>query len=184
MHFFRDNAVTGDIPLISLVLKSMVPTSYLLYIRPGLLGYTSSGCPNRLCSSPPLLGFYWGGGGWGDGWKWCCLRPQCLQFTNNTYIICPYTLKHGPGLGKILFPVLGDNRTLHAPAGSLNPTHPCDILTRIDFSMTWLIYHIKWFNMISNENMHSFCTYWNELIIQHYSTASWTTFHIFDGLSC
>ena len=25
VHKFRDNAVTGDIPLISLVLKSMVP---------------------------------------------------------------------------------------------------------------------------------------------------------------
>ena len=24
----------------------------------------------------------------------------------------PYTLKYGPGLGKTMFPVLGDNRTL------------------------------------------------------------------------
>ena len=42
----------------------------------------------------------------------------------------------------------------------------------------------KCFNMISNGNVQSFRTYWNEPIIQHYSTASWTTFHIFDGLSC
>ena len=32
MHNFRDNAVTGDIPLISLVLISMVPPKYLVYL--------------------------------------------------------------------------------------------------------------------------------------------------------
>ena len=37
--------------------------------------------------------------------------------------------------------------------------------------------------MTSNENVQSFRTYWNEPIIQHYPTTSWTTFHIFDGLS-
>ena len=35
--YFRDNAVTSDIPLISLVLKSMVPPWYLVY-TPGTSG--------------------------------------------------------------------------------------------------------------------------------------------------
>ena len=65
--YFRDNAVTGDIPLISVVLKSTVPPWSLVYIRLELLGYTSSGCPNRLCSSSPLLGFYWKRCGEGTG---------------------------------------------------------------------------------------------------------------------
>ena len=52
---------------------------------PGLLGYTSSGCPTvcvlaRLCKTSIRTG----------GGKQRCLRPQCLQFTNNTYTIWPH----------------------------------------------------------------------------------------------
>ena len=107
--YFRDNAVTGDIPLISLVLKSMVSLStWYIYIRPRLLGYTLSGCPNRLCSSPPLLGFYW------NRWRETALPQASVPtiYKQHLYNMTPYTLKYGPGLGQTLFPVLGDNRTL------------------------------------------------------------------------
>ena len=146
---------------------------------PGLLGYTSSGCPNRLCSNPPLLGFYW------NWWGETALSQASMPtiYKQHLYNTTPYTLKYGPGFGKTLFPVLADNRTLRI-------TRPDSPMRHIDMDRFLhdmaLISHVtlKWFNMISNENVQSFRTYWNEPIIQHYSTASWTTFHIFDGLTC
>ena len=65
--------------------------------------------PDRLCSSPPLLGFYW------NRWGGETALPQASMSTiykQHLYNMTPYTLKYGPGLGKTLFPVLGDNRTL------------------------------------------------------------------------
>ena len=75
---------------------------------PGILGYTSSGCPTFFCSSPPLLGFYW------NRWGETALRQASVPtiYKQHLYNMTPYTLKYGPGLGKTLFPVLGDNRTL------------------------------------------------------------------------
>ena len=58
VHRFRDNAVTGDIPLISPVLESMVPLS-TWYRMSGTSGIYYFWQPDRLCYSPPLLGFYW-----------------------------------------------------------------------------------------------------------------------------
>ena len=82
---FRDNAVTGDIPLISLVFNSVLPPLYLEYTR-GTSGIYLVRLLKRLCSSPPLLGFHWNR--WGGGGGRRCLRPQCLQFTNSTYTNC------------------------------------------------------------------------------------------------
>ena len=66
VHNFRDNAVTGDISLISLVLESMVPLSTWYISMPGTSGIYFVRLPNRLCSSPPLLGFYWNRRGGGN----------------------------------------------------------------------------------------------------------------------
>ena len=63
VHRFRDNAITGDIPLISPVLESMVPLS-TWYRMSGTSGIYYCLQPDRLCSSPPLLGFYWNR--WGE----------------------------------------------------------------------------------------------------------------------
>ena len=84
VHRFRDNAVTGDIPLIHQYLNQWYPLS-TWYRMSGTSGIYYFWLPDRLCSSPPLLGFYWNR--WGGGGKQRCLRPQCLQFTNNTYTI-------------------------------------------------------------------------------------------------
>ena len=107
VHRFRDNAVTGDIPLISPVLEWMVPLSTCFdYVRNfwDILRQLS----DRFSSSPPLLGFYWNR--WGE-----IALPQASMptiYKQHLYSMTPYTLKYGPGLGKTLFPVLGDNRTL------------------------------------------------------------------------
>ena len=108
MHKFRDNAVTGDIPLISLVLTSMVPLStfYLdardfwdilrhaaqpFVLLPAFAGLLLE--PVRANSVASGLNAY-------------NLQTTLIQYDSI------YTLKYGPGLGKTLFPVLGDNRTL------------------------------------------------------------------------
>ena len=53
-----------------------------------------------------------GGGGGADG-----VASVPTIYKQHLYNMTPYTLKYGPGLGKTLFPVLGDNRTLrmHQP---------------------------------------------------------------------
>ena len=81
--YFRDNAVTGDIPLISLVLKSMVSPCYLVYIY--VRDFWDILCQAALTICV-LARLCWASIGTGRG-KWHCLRPQCLQFTNNTYTI-------------------------------------------------------------------------------------------------
>ena len=77
MHKFRDNAVTGDIPLISLVLTSMVPPLYLLSKCPGFLGYTSSGCPT-VCVLARLCWAFIGAGGGGER---RCLNASMDKFS-------------------------------------------------------------------------------------------------------
>ena len=77
---------------------------------PGNSGIYFVRLPNRLCSSPPLQGFYYIGTG---GAK--TALPQASMpaiYKQHLYNMTPYTLKYGPGLGKTLFPVLGDNLTL------------------------------------------------------------------------
>ena len=109
VHKFRDNAVTGDIPLISPVLESMVPLS-TRYRMSGTSGIYYFWQPDRLCSSPPLLGFYWNR--WGGGETALPQASMPTIYKQHLYNMTPYTLKYGPGLGKTLFLVLGDNRTL------------------------------------------------------------------------
>ena len=182
VHRFRDNAVTGDIPLISPVLESMVPLS-TWYRMSGTSGIYYFWQPDRLCSSPPLLGFYWnrwGGNSFASGLNAYNLQTTLIQYDSIYTKIWARSWKNPVPRPRLI--------TEHCACASpdLDPTHPCDKLTQTGFSMTWLISHIafKWFNMIFNENVQSFHTYWNEPIIQHYSTASWTTFHILDRLSC
>ena len=78
MHYFCHNAVTGDIPLISLVLKSMIPLSTCSK-RPGLLGYIFRLVALTVCVIARLC---WASTGTGGG-KRHCLRPQCLQRINH-----------------------------------------------------------------------------------------------------
>ena len=183
MHNFRDNAVIGDILWYHQYWNRWYPLSTWYISMPGISGIYFVRLPNRLYSSPPLLGFYWnrwGGNSIASGLNAYNLQTTLIQYDSIYTKIWARSWKNSVPRPR-WYP-----NTAHAPAGSLDPTHPCDILTQTGFPMTWFISHItfKWFNMISNENIQSFCTYWNEPIIQHYSTASWTTFHIFDGLSC
>ena len=150
---------------------------------PGNSGIYFVRLPNRLCSSPPLLGFYW------NRWGETALPQASLPTINkqHLYNMTPNSLKYGPGLGKLCSP--SSVITEHCACAS-QITIPDSPMRHIDIDrflhdMAHIL-HItfKWFNMISNENVQSFRTYWNEPIIQHYSTSSWTTFHIFDGLSC
>ena len=80
---------------------------------PGTYGIYFVRLPDRLCSIPPLLGFYWNecvcGGGGETALPQASMPTIYKQHLNN---MTPYTLKYGPGLGKTLFPVLGDTRTL------------------------------------------------------------------------
>ena len=55
---FCDNAIPGDIPFISLFWKIDGTPWYLVY-TPGTSVIYFVRLPNRLCSSPPWLGFYW-----------------------------------------------------------------------------------------------------------------------------
>ena len=82
VHRFRDNAVTGDIPLISPVLESMVPLS-TWYRMSGTSGIYYFWQPDRLCSSPPLLGFYWnrwGGNSFASGLNAYNLQITLIQY--------------------------------------------------------------------------------------------------------
>ena len=82
VHRFRDNAVTGDIPLISPVLESMVPLS-TWYRMSGTSGIYYFWQPDRLCSSPPLLGFYWnrwGGNSFASGLNAYNLQTTLIQY--------------------------------------------------------------------------------------------------------
>ena len=45
-------------------------------------------------------------------------------YKQHLYNMTPYTLKYGPGLGKTLFPVLGDNRTLRMRQSGSRPDSP------------------------------------------------------------
>ena len=150
---------------------------------PGTSGIYFVRLPNGLCSSPPLLGFYWNRCGE-------TALPQASMptiYKQHLYNMTPYTLKYGPVLEKSCSP--SSVITEHCACAS-RITRPDSPMRHIDTDRFLHdmahISHItlKWFNMISNENVQSFRTYWNEPIIQYYSTASWTTFHIFDGLSC
>ena len=75
MHYFRDDMVTDGIPLISLVLKSVVPVVNAREFWDILLQAALTVCV--------LARFCWASVGTGGG-KRRCFRPQCLQFTNNT----------------------------------------------------------------------------------------------------
>ena len=66
VHRFRDNAITGDIPLISPVLGNQWYPLSTWYRMSGTSGIYYFWLPDRLCSSPPLLGFYWNRWGGGD----------------------------------------------------------------------------------------------------------------------
>ena len=82
VHRFRDNAVTGDIPLISPVLESMVPLS-TWYRMSGTSGVYYFWQPDRLCSSLPLLGFYWnrwGGNSFASGLNAYNLQITLIQY--------------------------------------------------------------------------------------------------------
>ena len=82
VHRFRDNAVTGDIPLISPVLESMVPLS-TWYRMSGTSGIYYFWQPDRSCSSPPLLGFYWnrwGGNSFASGLNAYNLQTTLIQY--------------------------------------------------------------------------------------------------------
>ena len=78
----RDNAVTGDIPLISPVLEWMVPLSTCFdYVRNfcDILRQLS----DRFSSSPPLLGFYWnrwGGNSFASGLNAYNLQTTLIQY--------------------------------------------------------------------------------------------------------
>ena len=56
----------------------------------------------------------------------------------------PYTLKYGPGLGKTLFPVLGDNRTLRMRQPGFIPDSPMRQIDTDRFlhDMVHITYHI------------------------------------------
>ena len=93
-----------DLSSIDIDGTPLVPLIYM----PGTSGIYFVRLPNRLCSSPPLLGFCWNR--WGE-----TALPQASMPTickQHLYNMTPYSLKYGPGLGKTLFSVLGDNRTL------------------------------------------------------------------------
>ena len=97
--------------------------------------------PDRLCSSPPLLGFYW------NRWGGETALPQASMptiYKQHLYNMTPYTLKYGPGLGKTLFPVLGDNRTLRMRQPGFRPDSPMRQIDTDRFlhDMVHITYHI------------------------------------------
>ena len=128
MHKFCDNAVTGDI-LTSFEIDG-TPLVPLIYM-PGTSGIYFVRLPNRLCSSPPLLGFYW------NRWGKTAL-PQALMptiYKQHLYNMTSY----------MLFPVLGDNRTLRMRASRI--TRPDSRMRHIDtdrflHDMAHITYHI------------------------------------------
>ena len=89
VHKFRDNAVTGDIPLISLVLTSMVSPYYFLSRCPGFLGYTSSGCPT-VCVLAHLC---WASNGTSGGKTTLPHASMRTIYKQYLYNMTPYTLK-------------------------------------------------------------------------------------------
>ena len=93
-----------DITSIEIDCTSLVPLIYM----PGTSGIYFVRLPNRLCSSLPLLGFYWNQ--WGE-----TALPQASMptiYKQHLYNMTTYKLKYRSGLGKTLFLVLGDKRTL------------------------------------------------------------------------
>ena len=154
---------------------------------PGTSGIYFVRLPNHLCSSPPLLGFYWNR--WGKNDVASGLNAYNLQTTLIQYDSI-YTKNMGPVLEKPCSPSSVITENCACASRITRPDSPMRYIDTDRFlhDMAHIshISHItlKWFNMISNENVQSFRTYWNEPVIQHYSTASWNTFHIFDGLSC
>ena len=141
MHNFRDNAVTGNIPLISLVLNRWYPLSTWYISIPGTSGIYFVRLPNRLCSSPHLLGFYWnrlGGGDVASG-----LNAYNLQTTLTQYDSI-YTKNMGPVLEKPCSP--SSVITEHCACASRIP-RPDSPMRHIDtdrflHDMAHITYHI------------------------------------------
>ena len=91
-----------DITSIGIDGTPLVPS---ISLCPGLLGYTSSGCPTVCVLCWASIGT--GGGG--------AALPQTSMptiYKQHLYNMTPYTLKIWARSWKNLFPVLGDNRTL------------------------------------------------------------------------
>ena len=135
VHRFRDNAVTGE------YWNQWYPLS-TWYRMSGTSGIYYYWLPDRLCSSPPLLGFYWNR--WGGGETALPQASMPTIYKQHLYNMTPYTLKYGPGLEKPCSP--SSVITEHCACAS-RITRPDSPMRHIDtdrflHDMVHITYHI------------------------------------------